>query len=121
MKNRDGFVSNSSTSSFIVATKEGKAKGKISIEVDLEDYARETLRTLADVETYFLTERYYEKDELENSEEFQEVKKAIENGKIVLVGSFSSEGDPMEAFLCENGIAELGNEDVQIILGEGGY
>ena len=55
MKIRNGFVSNSSSSSFIVAVKdEESAKTKIQIEVDLSKYASDTIKTIEELDSYVL-------------------------------------------------------------------
>ena len=45
MKKRQGFVSNSSSSSFIIATN-GNSKIKMEVDIDLEHYADTTLTTI---------------------------------------------------------------------------
>ena len=55
MKIRTGFVSNSSSSSFIVAAPPQKDSTKvtITIEVDLAEYANTTIKTVEELIEYF--------------------------------------------------------------------
>lgn len=118
MKVREGFVSNSSTSSFIVAVDDGGdvPKVTIQIEVDIARYADATIRTQEELDAYMI-DRYAwgEKQTLEEVFEdyggdhlkiqYEQMQKAIQNGKVVLAGGFSNEGmDAAEWFLADQGI-----------------
>ena len=125
MKIRNGFVSNSSSSSFIVAATPKKATIKFTIEVDLEKYAQDVLKTEKDVIRYF-HDRY--RSEIEDEEDYvinqyTKALDAVKQGKHILCGSFSSDGgEALEMFLCDNGIkVEDGNTDVEVIYNEAGY
>jgi hypothetical protein len=122
MKTRNGFVSNSSSSSFIVAANK-KLNGIVSltIEVDLNSYASSVIDNLDDLSAYF--KENYDEDYEEN-EDYIGSKKAIESGRVVFAGSFNSEEGGLEGFLCEHGIVNMVNPknlDVNVIQGEGGY
>jgi hypothetical protein len=119
MKIRTGFVSNSSSSSFLIAVRPGSTGCKIVIEVDLSQYASRQLRTLEDLEEY--NRSYYDGDMSED--DFYACRKAIEEGKIVLAGSFSNDsGDPIEAMLCDKGLRGLDlGDDVEVIYNEAGF
>ena len=54
MKTRLGFVSNSSSSSFVISTKGRAPKIKVTLEVDLASLTAVTLRTVEDVRKYFI-------------------------------------------------------------------
>jgi len=123
MKTRTGFVSNSSSSSFILAIPKESAKEKIQFKIEgsLTPYADYTLKTKKEVIAYF-------KDDLccyEDDEHFIKALEAIDKGCIVLVGSLSDESsdDPIQSALC---YAEAKDLDIQIkgayfIQKEGGY
>ena len=116
MKVRNGFVSNSSSSSFVVAmSKEGKPE--ITIKVDLTKYTDHILSTIQELNEYWGNER----DEINKL--YEDCRKAIEAGQIVYMGNFSDEdyGD-IQCGLCHRGLKK---EDMPkgaiIIRSEGGY
>ena len=122
MKIRTGFVSNSSSSSFIVSSKNG-AKVELSLTIDLSKYGY-VAKTMEELDICFLKhtceasisdvlkDRYH-------AEKYNECKKAIENGEIVTMGDFCSDSDdPIEKFLNEHGIEELCKDDVKCIYHE---
>jgi hypothetical protein len=118
MKIRNGFVSNSSSSSFVVSAPPNVPL-KIKIEVDIEQYANDTLKTLNDVKKY-IEEQWG--DVSKNLEEYDELKAEIEKGNWVYVGSFSSDsGDAMEQFLCDSGIEQPEDGSFNVIQSDEGY
>lgn len=122
MKTRNGFVSNSSSSSFILAIPKESAKDKVQfkIEGDLTKYADETLKTKKDVIAYF-------KDDLccnEDDENFIKALEAIDKGFVVIVGSLSDESDdPIQVALCfaEEKDISITTKGVYFIQKEAGY
>jgi len=119
MKIRNGFVSNSSSSSFIVAVDKGKGgKFKISLEVDLEKLADKKISSVQDLDKLAME---YGWDEEGNKETYERMKLEIEKGREILVGSFANDNyDPAEQLLCENGIPK-DVEGITIIENEGGF
>lgn len=119
MKVRLGFVSNSSSSSFIVAVDKGKGgKFRISLDVDLENLADRKISSLEDLDKYVLE---YGLDVEWIKETYEEIKLEIEKGRDVLIGSFASDNDnPIEQLLCEKGIPK-DVEGITIIENEGGF
>ena len=127
MKTRHGFVSNSSSSSFVVAVRK-KLKGqvKLVIEVDLSSYAKNVIMTILDLENYFKNNSCFKDNQIDYHDDpiYVDAKKAIENGQDVFMESFSDEGSSMESFLCDYGIANAVDENdnkVLVIQGKGGY
>ena len=122
MQIRSGFVSNSSSSSFIVAAKKGKTNVKLELEVDLADYLDGDPIATVDELTRFYKEEYdSEESELVTDSNFQAAKKAIEKGQVIYMGSFSDQSDNnLERFLCEQGIPEH-TKNITIIQSGGGY
>jgi hypothetical protein len=119
MKIRNGFVSNSSSSSFVVAVKD-TTKIKLEIDVDLADYADKIIATEQELKDYF--EYEYGDDYLEDSwaaDKFKDCLRAIEAGNKVIFGSCDSDGEALEQFLCETGIPD--SPDIEVIQGDGGY
>ena len=122
MKIRTGFVSNSSSSSFIVAAKKGKTKVKLELEVDLADYLDgDPITTVEELIRFYKDEFDYDATDLDNDADFKASKKAIQSGQVVYRGSFSDQSDNnLERFLCEQGIPE-NTKNINIIQGGGGY
>lgn len=126
MKIRSGFVSNSSSSSFIVACKPKKTKITLSVEVDLSEYGC-TLKTKKELLTYMKSECCYDSEEEILADEYQSedyklMLSELEKGNHIIYGSFSNEGtQPLDWFLCDRGIKNDGNEDVKIIRSNAGY
>jgi len=130
MKIRQGFVSNSSSSSFVVSLDNEKScKVKITLEVDLAKYG-DKIKTKDDLYTYIRDNYCY--DEEESIENFinkdsyggktcKKMLEAIQKGRVVVAGSFASDnGDPVEYFLCEKGLPR-DCPDIDVIENEGGY
>lgn len=130
MKIRNGFVSNSSSSSFVVAV-DGETRVKLTIDVDLSKHGK-VLRTIEELDALYLKEWAYGHDSIDswlNDEEdswahaqYNQAKKAIENGKIVISGWFHDDrGDPIEAMLCYNGLHGIVPNNIEIIYSDGSY
>lgn len=126
MKLRNGFVSNSSSSSFIVAVKGKNAKATMTIEIDLEDYG-DTLLTKEEVLEYF--KNYYGHDSEEEilaekykAKHYKEMLKEIESGNRIILGEFSDESDNgLEQYLCDHGINDIKSDTVKVIQSDAGY
>lgn len=127
MKIRNGFVSNSSSSSFIVAAEKDKTDIIISISVDLETYG-EILDSKEKLDDYFQSE--WGRDDYSNVEDnldtdslitYQSCLEEIKEGKIIIVGMFTSDSeDDIERFMCMQGIPKDA-EGIKIIKNNGGY
>lgn len=129
MKICNGFVSNSSSSSFVIGLPKNKTKINIVLELDIKKYADGKISTIEDLISFY-GERFGEREYWGKAEkeEYKTARKCIEEGGIIVHGLFSDqEGDrnPLSAFLCWNGIKEdiLSKEDKDVIVlsSEGGY
>jgi hypothetical protein len=131
MKTRNGFVSNSSSSSFVIAVdkpKDGeKLKVTVGFEVDITKYGDE-IKTKEDLDARFLEDYSYEGKTINKildsepyiRDSYYQLLSAINKGKIVLMGTFSDQGEAVESFLCENGIPK-NSKGIEIIQSDGGY
>lgn len=133
MKKRYGFVSNSSSSSFIIASKPGE-KIKMEIEIDPSKYMRsytnggEPITTIENLNSYYSYEFDWIEDDfhealktktideilLDNgesylAERYLASKEAIESGLSIYDMTFSSEcyDDPIESFMYGMTVEEL--------------
>ena len=133
MKKRTGFVSNSSSSSFIIAAKPKQSlRANIKTGVDVSRFIDISITNLKELEQYYIDQYCWEKrpilkealEEEDRLEEYKERVALIESGYFIYLGSTSNENgdDGVEMLLCEQGINVLDFEDeVLIIEGEGGY
>jgi len=113
MKLRNGFVSNSSSSSFIVSTKKDEEPiFTASINSNIRNFSTE-LRTIKDADEYYLEGYKYYKDintiedviekDPDIKEDYEKIKEEIEAGRVVFIGDFcNGEGDPISEFLYEH-------------------
>lgn len=122
MKIRNGFVSNSSSSSFIVAVSKNQSKIKVSFEVDLSQMANYTIKNLDRLHEY-MKEEYNGSIEDFGREKYTKCLKALDEGKEILFGYFSNESDnPISQLLCDIGIPKSAeNNNFIIIYNETGY
>ena len=109
MKTRIGFVSNSSSSSFMFALpKEYDGKIKIVSEVDLKELGT-ICKTKKQLDRYLL-DAYDYKTFKELFEDFSHIKKdyeealsQIQEGKVIAIGNISNEGEPGTEYMLVEG------------------
>ena len=119
MKIRYGYVSNSSSSSFIIAVKDPTNLNiKITLDVNLSAFKDNIIKTKQELLDYF-KERYLL--EPENDKDFLHYLELIDKGEMIIYLSANSDGDPIEQFICEHGIEKHNNDNITILQGEGGY
>jgi hypothetical protein len=112
MKIRSGFVSNSSSSSFILATAKDNKKSpiKITIECNLKDIIEDTIETEKQWVEYLSEHCCYGEsfaDQLKEDEwlrkKYEKGIKQLKAGKILLVGNCSNEDDDaVSQFIFDN-------------------
>ena len=113
MKIRNGFVSNSSSSSFLIAFKPGQQKVKINIEIDLDRY----MYVFSNISELVKSEDF---ECIEDDVSLEELKKYFDEGYKIGYGSVSDEDDLLEAVLCHEGIQSTDFKG-KIFIGEGRY
>ena len=123
MKIRSGFVSNSSSSSFIVAIPKDSKKVHITVNttVDLLDHVEEVLKTKKEVIRYFTN--VYGLDNC-SEEWLEKCFQAIKEGQEILVGSVSDENELDERILVDNDFinnAKFDDDNIKVIHKETGY
>ncbi|MFC1454358.1 hypothetical protein ACFLQL_04165 [Verrucomicrobiota bacterium] len=108
MKERTGFVSNSSSSSFMFALpEEYDGKIKVSMEVDLKDFGT-ICKTKKQLDKYLLDKYEYKTlaelfDDFTSLEEkYREALKQIWEGKVIAIGKVDDEGGANERMLIED-------------------
>lgn len=114
MKTRFGFVSNSSSSSFMVAVPKGKTNITITLEVDLTDFDSKTFETVEELDEYIVEEYGWKEMTLEDILEdaglkdvYQDAVEQIKKGKVVISGRLRSYGGSNEeTYLYENGFPD---------------
>ena len=107
MKVRQGFVSNSSSSSFILAVDKDKVPKKVlvPIEINLLDYQDEIFHS---EEAFWI---YYKIEVDDNKEcfekQYKEELKELRSGKSIIMCSVCSDGDDaMSCYLHNRGVPE---------------
>jgi hypothetical protein len=94
MKIRQGFVSNSSSSSFMIVG-EKDAKVKLQILADATELCSDVISNEKDLEEYISREYAWE---IKNDDEYvlqfkERIKKNLEDGKIIYIGRCSNEDE----------------------------
>jgi len=113
MKTRSGFVSNSSSTSFIIGVQDA-TEIVLHIRVDLSQYANEVIESKEALDAYFeeIYWQYGERDEYVQNE-YDRCIASLNEGNKILVGNFyTDDGDDLAAFLCNHGIPETPGIDI---------
>lgn len=129
-KIRTGFVSNSSSSSFIVAGKKGENKVKITLEVDLKELSSRVVETIEELNSAIIYEYGYgERNTVEevldedwfDKDKYERLVKEIESGNAVYFGTVSTEDYGVsETYIANNGFGDLG-PDFNVIQDAGDF
>jgi hypothetical protein len=124
MKIRTGFVSNSSSSSFIVATKADKKDFKITVELTLDHLVDKVIKTEARWQEHCVECGCFETlqellDDSYSGPKYLKGLNEIKAGKTLLVGSCSNESyddeTGAEMYLFNNGLKGLNPKKFKVI------
>jgi hypothetical protein len=125
MKIRNGFVSNSSSTSFVIGVKDKTiTKVKMEVDVDLSELGYQ-ITSIHDLLEYFDDRYCWNPDTSDDDEycekQFNKYAKVIESNKTIWICNASSEGfeNPLEQFFCNEGLKECTFEKGVIVLDEG--
>jgi hypothetical protein len=127
MKFRDGFVSNSSSSSFVISSK--KPVEEVDIKLNVSSLVSRIIETVDELKEYYFENnnwsiKYNKCDTLEElfkikdylKEEFEQYKKEIEKGNILSFGQSSNDGDEPESYyIYENGFPKAKNNEYEVL------
>lgn len=132
MKIREGFVSNSSSSSFIVASADPHSRTlEIAIKKDITDLCDGIFQSIEELDAYYEKERLehqwskFKLDTIQKylewngeTEQYEKMKNYLERGFTVFTGSVSNEDDNpvsyliyQEGFPKQQGFKVIYNED----------
>jgi hypothetical protein len=121
MKIRTGFVSNSSSSSFLLAADKETTKLTMTVNIDVDEFVQYTISNIKELGRYYSEELEYEKDDdgsfLFNQRELRKYNALLDilnSGKELHFVSISSEGgNTNELFIYEHGF--IGNVNFTVV------
>ena len=122
MKIRSKFVSNSSSSSFLVATDEKKPIIKLVVEVDLSELG-EKIKTKKQLDEYYADEIEWRREDGIDFPMYDRAVEALKEGKTLIAGYASDDGDnQIEGFMIHGFSQFVDPEDgVEVIEDCDGY
>ena len=124
MKTRVGFVSNSSSSSFIASVLPGTKKFKIMIEVDPNEVGLKRIRNEQELNAYLLGHCYKTIEEAIRGhaftlKEYNAYLAELHKGYHLLMGTVTNEGEPGAEYVLAEIPFESADPDVHILSEQG--
>ena len=119
MKIRNGFVSNSSSSSFVIT--KNKNNSKIELKIDISKYIT-VYNTIEELKQYYIDDFCYDEEDFVDDKSWEKCVEAIKNGKQVIMFHADNESDDILSGLYYNGLSNEmfdKEDDVEII--QNGY
>jgi len=128
MKIRTDYVSNSSSSSFVLAVDENVDTKKINVDikVNISKFVSNKIKTIDELHAYFVRDReydikkrehlgdfykrnpQYQEPDTELEKKFDYFESIIKSGKTILLGEVGDEdGDPVSALIYDNGFNNI--------------
>ena len=115
MKIRQGFVSNSSTSSFILASSRDDLKVKITVEVDLKEMANTIIKTEEQLESYYRENWGYPLENKGLIKDYNIALKAIKEGKTVYIIDVSNDYGGIQQLIYDDSGLLKGHKGIDVI------
>jgi hypothetical protein len=126
---REDFITNSSSTNFILSKLMDNTGDKVRLtyEVDMTPMIDKRLRTVEDIKKYMRDDYWYNDDDIIDDEsqwdgDAKKMLEAIRSGREILICSASDDArDSIERAICNMGVEEIDTPGWDVIKNGGGY